>query len=756
MKPVTINKNSVKTQGVKQTTSFGIKSSGLHHILGILRNQLYSDKVLAVIREYTCNAVDAHTQAGCGERPIEVSFPNRMSPLFKVRDFGDALTDDDIQNVYAFYGESTKRNTNDQIGMLGIGSKAAFAYGDNFVINSYIDGEKHVYNAFIDPSQVGQISKLGIEETDEENGIEIVVPVKDSDSDEFCNKGKALFEWYKVRPIVKGITDFKYDDDKVLFSGEGWEWRDKRSDRYNRGDAMVVMGNIGYPIDEYALNLSRDDDYQQLLVENLIITSKIGDLEISASREKLQYTDHTKKSLKGTLKRIQKEIAAQIGKQFGECKTLFDAKCLYGAVFQTTSPLYALKDSIAKYLTWNGEKIDGATFSCYNTTGVNLLNYKKAYRSGRYTGQEQNTIHCDKNVVVILNDMGHRRGSMGKILPLIHNKDKTVYLLEFKSYQEHNTNKNVTAKAVEKAWYKESNFDGAMLKLSELPQHKLSEFDGYQKSAGGSSYAPNKKHSAKCFEYDFDSKTDRWSNKKSDWWKVADLDVENESGVYVIIDKFQMEKPQSEYAHFVDPRNVKQLKEVIEQAGVKFPKNLYAFKVGQRGKIEGKDGWTELHTWAKKELENIISNQKLNQAWIDIQKVDELNRWTEKGDRWNSTRVEEVITSLKKLKLVDNSGVMATFRAKHDEMKQDDKTHGRIKAIQSVAKDFGVDFTSPKGVKPTYDIKKMYQDVLKKYSMLALVNRESYGYNWDADKCDTVSNYVNVIDVCGVKSSTDL
>ena len=178
MKPQTKSKKSVQSNGITETVKFGIKASGLHHVLGILRDQLYSDKVGAVIREYACNAYDAHVEAGCAQRPIEVVLPTQLKLEFKVRDFGPALNEDDIQNVYAFYGESTKRNSNDVTGMLGIGSKSAFAYGDNFVINSYIDGTKHIYNAFIDPSQVGQISKIGTQKTKEENGIEIVVPVK--------------------------------------------------------------------------------------------------------------------------------------------------------------------------------------------------------------------------------------------------------------------------------------------------------------------------------------------------------------------------------------------------------------------------------------------------------------------------------------------------------------------------------------------------------------------------------------------------
>ena len=301
MKPVT-SSVKVESRGLQNTVKFGIKSSGLHHILGILRNQLYSDKVLAVIREYSCNAVDAHTQAGKADKPIEVTLPNRLNPYFKVRDFGEALSDQEIQDVYAFYGESTKRNSNDQIGMLGIGSKSAFAYGDNFVINSYINGTKRMYNAFIDETQIGQISKIGEEQTNEENGIEIVVPTKEVDIEEFSQKAKDLFEHFKVTPIVKGVKQFEYDEHPTLFSGTGWKWKDIKSEysyHHSNGEAIAVMGNIGYPIDEYSLNLKNDDErkLKTLLCKNLRLDVEIGDLEISASREKLQYTDYTRKQI---------------------------------------------------------------------------------------------------------------------------------------------------------------------------------------------------------------------------------------------------------------------------------------------------------------------------------------------------------------------------------------------------------------------------------------------------------------------------
>lgn len=191
-------------------------------------------------------------------------------------------------------------------GMLGIGSKSAFAYGDNFVINSFVDGKKHSYNAYIDDSQVGQISKLSTEDSNEERGIEIIVPVKSDDHDEFRNEAYNLFRYFKVKPIVKGVAEFKYDEQDILFSGDDWSWSDGKTDRYDRGKAVAVMGNIGYPLDEHSINIPRDDDHvglSTLLCENLTLNVDIGDVEISASRENLQYTDYTRKQIIKKLKK---------------------------------------------------------------------------------------------------------------------------------------------------------------------------------------------------------------------------------------------------------------------------------------------------------------------------------------------------------------------------------------------------------------------------------------------------------------------
>ena len=94
-----IKQTTLKQSDDFESFSFGIKESGLSHIFNVLRNQLYSDKVLAVIREYSTNAVDAHIEVGQADKPIKVTLPTQMTPEFKVRDFGRGLTEEQAKGA---------------------------------------------------------------------------------------------------------------------------------------------------------------------------------------------------------------------------------------------------------------------------------------------------------------------------------------------------------------------------------------------------------------------------------------------------------------------------------------------------------------------------------------------------------------------------------------------------------------------------------------------------------------------------------
>ena len=764
MKP-TIKSTTVQSNGIKDSVSFGIKASGLHHVLGILRDQLYSNKILANVREYTTNAVDAHTEAGLTDRPIEVSLPNRMSPYFKVRDFGFGLSDEDIHNVYAFYGESTKRNSNEMTGMLGIGSKSAFAYGDNFVINSFVDGKKHSYNAYIDDSQVGQISKLSTEDSNEERGIEIIVPVKSDDHDEFRNEAYNLFRYFKVKPIVKGVAEFKYDEQDILFSGDDWSWSDGKTDRYDRGKAVAVMGNIGYPLDEHSINIPRDDDHvglSTLLCENLTLNVDIGDVEISASRENLQYTDYTRKQIIKKLKKVRDEIKDVVMEQFKDAKTMFEAKCLYGSVFDYGSPLYALREVLKKELTFNGKEIEGEDFQFYGLAGVEVSKFAKSYRGHqRYKREDCNRINCDNKTVIIENDMGHNRGLLGKILPIIFDKKQTPYIVHYTGESKtlnDGSHKVITPAQAKGNVKKKLGFDAPVLKLSELPKKPLADY-GYAPASrsGSSDGSKNKKHSASAFEFNLESaKTARgWGGQgNSEYYNVVDVDLETDAGVYTIIDKFLPTKltDNGEFHQEFSVRSLANILDALEQLGVKLP-TIHAFKIKQKDKVVNKDNWTSVWDWAEAKLKEQIDAKNLKQMYVDREYALKFSQRNNDHDielcSYFYDWLEKPSYTQVRAKLVNtDSSLFVEFADKFRDMMLVGKK-SYVDSLREVSKQLNqpLDF---KDIKPSADLVKLAKKMLKRYGMLETVNSNNWAWNDRPEFQKTLTNYVNVIDVCTI------
>ena len=145
---------------VGQIGEFRIRNSA--KAFSILSSGLYANKVRAIIRELSCNAVDSHTAAGKSDTPFDVHLPNSLEPWFSIRDYGTGLSAEQVTNIYTTYFESTKTASNEFIGALGLGSKSPFSYTDNFTVTAVQNGIKGVYTAFINESGVPSIAQLGL------------------------------------------------------------------------------------------------------------------------------------------------------------------------------------------------------------------------------------------------------------------------------------------------------------------------------------------------------------------------------------------------------------------------------------------------------------------------------------------------------------------------------------------------------------------------------------------------------------------
>ena len=280
----------IESHGLTDTGSFSIKNSP--HAFHILSSGLYSNKIKAVVRELSCNALDAHVAAKKGQVPIEVKLPNALDKQFYVKDFGTGLTHEQVMKLYTTYFESTKQESDDFIGGLGVGSKSPFAYTDSFTVESRKDGKKRIYAAYLNENNTPAISLMSESDTNEPNGLTVGFPVKPEDFNDFHKEAKTVFEAFKLTPNIKGANlgitpvniDLKKLTDTVYVSSDNkhFPWNNS-----------VRMGNVVYPLD--IKKIAGDDDWLVWITskQGIFIDAPIGKYSVAASREQLQYDPST-------------------------------------------------------------------------------------------------------------------------------------------------------------------------------------------------------------------------------------------------------------------------------------------------------------------------------------------------------------------------------------------------------------------------------------------------------------------------------
>ena len=385
---------TIEVHGDMTHEFFTVKEHNLAHIFGILRGSLYSNKLSAIIREYCTNAMDAHVQAGLNDKPIEITLPNQLNNLFVVRDFGLGLSESDIYNVFSSYGESTKRGTNTQVGMLGIGSKSAFCYVESFVIKSYHGGEEKTYNAYIDETGIGVVSKVH-ETTTDETGLRIEIAIKSHDSWSFNREISNTLRFMNPVPNVVGRSNTSIEPFKFIVENDKWaigNWIDSR--------VIVLMGSIAYPVNLKACNLpdevyrvfnSNSSDYK-----SLIIKAQIGDVRPSASRESLEYNKQTCEFITETLVNIIDEMQSEVNKAIEICNSVYDARCIFNSINNSFKAFGVTP-------TYEGEKIIS---SVVQIGKINIPYKKECYDDGKWTtsSKQPNIFARDETYIFVRYD----------------------------------------------------------------------------------------------------------------------------------------------------------------------------------------------------------------------------------------------------------------------------------------------------------------------------------------------------------------
>lgn len=300
-------------------------------IIDILRNRLYANPIRTLTQEYLCNARDSHREAGNKDIPISVTLPTKLDSVLKIRDYGTGLSPDRIKDVFVNYGSSTKRSDNSQTGGFGIGAKSAWAYTDSFTVLSYYNGKLRSYIAHTGKNSNGTLELIGEDDTSEKNGVEVQIPVRENDIEQFVHAVYRCTFFWDVKPELKGITKLEIpaawlDSNKnIVFKNENWflveknEFIKRLFDAYNP-DIFVLIDKIPYSINKFSthelasnVHALRNSSYSNYM--NFVEVDN-GLLEISATRESVSDKDDSKRKVNQICGEAMKNMVACLEKEF--------------------------------------------------------------------------------------------------------------------------------------------------------------------------------------------------------------------------------------------------------------------------------------------------------------------------------------------------------------------------------------------------------------------------------------------------------
>ena len=390
---------SVKKVGEIKSNRVGIQSKDISFILSILSSNLYSNPIGSLIREYVSNAVDSHKEAGV-EEPVIVSLylDSEKNFWFSVRDFGVGISPERFNDVFINLASSTKRESNEYIGMWGLGRLSGLSYSDSVTINSNYNGTATTYLMYKDGTDIN-IDELYSEDTDEGNGVEIKIKLKNSYKDAYSFLTELPKQLLFFDSVYFDVDEEIFDilDSHRYYSYSSGEAKDiykqlknLKIKRYNtfcvssfkitsNDSFRIVLGNVMYNLDSSKVRC----DMPPIGIFPMF---QVGELEVTPNREEIQYSDKNIKVITDRISEVLKEVEEvykpELTRDFKYLKAFLNEK-RYGVIDLMKSESKYLNSihiwDISK-LTFHGKKIyigEKYVFNCldaaYHTFNPNYI-----------------------------------------------------------------------------------------------------------------------------------------------------------------------------------------------------------------------------------------------------------------------------------------------------------------------------------------------------------------------------------------------
>jgi len=375
----------------KEQIQMGLDLENSHSIMSLLRNNIYSNPIKSWVREIYSNAVDAHARIDSKE-DIRITIEdneNETGYLFIVRDFGPSMDKDTIANVYAKMGKSDKRSGNNEMGGWGLGAKSPLAYTDHFWVETFTTEDNcNIYRKWVQYIDSTRIGAIGLLEEKFVNGsfkagTRVSIPFETKDYRNVVDSLLLYLSYTNANYSLEGIP-FESKRPAYRFYGKDWAlgmhadyyWRGSNLSFKDRG--IVVVGDIPYRIDFSSLYKFFEDNNLDFAIKDLLPTNAtieddkeffknfltalrvyefqielpIGTIDLSASREDLQYTRHTCVNMYKQMYKLFLQFCIEVKVNLIYRDNLPEA-CIH---FQNDYGGF-MKEVVIKHLKWHKEPI---------------------------------------------------------------------------------------------------------------------------------------------------------------------------------------------------------------------------------------------------------------------------------------------------------------------------------------------------------------------------------------------------------------
>lgn len=304
------------------TAAFGIEGQAEEvtvstdaEFMMMIAHGIYSNKALAVVREPICNGRDGLKLAGTPDEPLIITLTDNM---MTVRDKGTGIPNAIFAKTYMTFGKSTKRKSKLETGGFGVGTKVPWAVCDTFSARNFIDGQMTAYVIMkSDPSIGGKPSCTPIMTipTQEPNGVEISFPFPERMHRDIDKMIRVFATELNIKVILNGVN--LWETDPKLYEQEELERVGYVSIRRHPTSVIkhsafyVRQGDVIYPIEA-------QEDYSEewhllmrLGAENgpILFMAQPDSIIPTLSRESLQYTERTIKSIKALMRKVLQDLA---------------------------------------------------------------------------------------------------------------------------------------------------------------------------------------------------------------------------------------------------------------------------------------------------------------------------------------------------------------------------------------------------------------------------------------------------------------